>query len=39
MSRASKSSSMIAGWGRRRVKNEECTSNKGECKQQKSLLA
>jgi hypothetical protein len=28
----SKSSSMIASWGRRRVKNEECTSNKGECK-------
>src|SRR5271163_4415047 len=28
----SKSPSMIAGWGRRRVKNGECTSNKGECK-------
>jgi hypothetical protein len=28
----SKSSSMITGWNRRRIKNEECTSNKGECK-------
>jgi hypothetical protein len=35
----SKSSFIIVGWNRRKVKNEECTSNKGECKTQKSLLA
>jgi hypothetical protein len=34
----SKSSFIIIGWNRRRVKNEECTSNKSECKAQKSLL-